>query len=244
MRETAVIMRRELRSYFLSPIAYVFGVLFLGVLLYFAATDMLVHRKSARMDAFFGLLPWMFLVFMPALTMRLWAEERKLGTLELLLTFPVTATQLILGKFLAALGYLAIVLLLTLGLPITLGMYGELQWGPVIAAYLAALLMAAAYLSIGMFFSSITRDQIIALLLAVVALALLYLLGRPAFLIQLGKWLPGPVVAFLGAISPYRYFESIARGVIDTRDVVYYAAFCGFFLHLNALVLRARRQNG
>ncbi len=244
MHETAVILRRELRSYFLSPIAYVFGILFLLILLYAAASATLVQSQAARMDAFFRLLPWLFVIFTPALTMRLWAEERKLGTLELLLTFPVTTTQLILGKFFAALLYLALLLLLTIGLPFTLDMFGELQWGPVIAAYLAALLMASAYLSVGMFFSSITRDQIIALVLSLVFLLLLFVLGWPQFLLVVGNVLPAPVVAFLGAISPYRYFESIARGVIDTRDIVYYVAFCAFFLHLNALVLHGRRTNG
>lgn len=244
MHEMTVVLRRELRSYFLSPIAYVFGILFLLILLYFATTGTLVHNQNARMDAFFRMLPWLFLIFTPALTMRLWAEERKLGTLELLLTFPVTTAQLILGKFLAALSYLALLLLLSLGLPITLDLYGELQWGPVIAAYVATLLMASAYLAVGMFFSSITRDQIIALLLAVVSLVVLFMLGWPQFLMIVGNVLPAPLVAFLGAISPYRYFESIARGVIDTRDILYYIAFCAFFLHLNALVLHGRRTNG
>jgi ABC-2 type transport system permease protein len=201
------------------------------------------------MQTFFSLLPLIFLFFVPALTMRLWAEERKLGTLELLLTFPVTVSQLITGKFLAAVCYLSVLLLLTLGYPITLAIYGDIDWGPVVGAYLGALLMASAYLSVGMFFSSMTRDQIVALLLSLVTLGILYLLGWPTFLDALRgvlpRWLPVEWIVFvLEAISPFKYFLSIARGVLDTRDFIYYLCFCGFFLHANSLVLQARRHNG
>jgi ABC-2 type transport system permease protein len=251
MRETMVILRRELKSYFLSPIAYVFGILFLGLSIFFASNSMLVHGQTASMEGFFGLLPLIFLFFLPALTMRLWAEERKLGTLELLMTFPVKLSQLIAGKFGAALIYLALLLLLTLALPITLSVYGALDWGPVLGAYLATLLMAGAYLAVGMFWSSMTRDQIIALLLAMVTLVLLYYLGYPQFLEIVGDFLrPLPeglrviVVDLLGGISPFRYFQSVARGVIDSRDIIYYLCFCGFFLYANALVLQARRHKG
>lgn len=251
MRETMVILRRELKSYFLSPIAYVFGILFLGLLIFFASTFSLVNGQTASMEIFFRLLPLIFLFFLPALTMRLWAEERKLGTLELLMTFPVKLSQLIAGKFLAALVYLALLLLLTLALPITLATYGALDWGPVLGAYLATLLMAGAYLAVGMFWSSMTRDQIIALLLSIVTLVLLYYLGDPNFLELIGDFLrPLPellrviTIDLLAGISPYRYFLSIARGVIDTRDILYYVCFCGFFLYANALVLQARRHKG
>lgn len=244
MRETVVVMRRELKSYFLSPIAYVFGLLFLGVQLFHAGQPSLVQGGQASMQTFFSWLPWVFLFFLPALTMRTWAEERKLGTLELLMTFPVRLSQLIAGKFLAALAYLAVVLVFTLGLPLTLGMYGRLDWGPVAGAYLAAMLMAAAYLSVGMFWSSTCRDQIIALLLTLTSLLALYYLGAPRVLEFLADGLPTMLIDAIGAVSPHRYFDSIARGVIDTRDLVYYACFCGFFLHLNGLVLNARRQRG
>ena len=182
MREVLVILRRELKSYFLSPIAYVFGMLFLGVQIFFSAKQSLVQGQQASMQGFFGWLPLIFLFFLPGLTMRLWAEERKVGTLELLMTFPVKVSQLVLGKFLAALVYLAIVLAFTLMLPLTLSAYGGLDWGPVLVAYLASLLLAGAYLSVGMFWSSMTRDQIVALLLALVTLFALYMLGYPVIL--------------------------------------------------------------
>lgn len=244
MHEMVVILRRELKSYFLSPIAYVFGGLFLAAMMYFGTERLFTPRGPARLDSFFGNFPFLFLLFLPALTMRLWAEERKQGTLELLMTFPVTVAQLIAGKFVAALSFLAVLLLLTFGLPVTIGMFGELDWGPVLCAYLAALLMSGAYIAVGMFCSSLSRDQIIALLVALIVLLALYLLGSPMVLVNLGGYLPEWMAAILGGLSPYAYFSSIARGVFDTRDFIYYLCFCGFFLYANALVLNGRRVRG
>jgi ABC-2 type transport system permease protein len=246
MHETVTIMRRELKSYFYSPIAYVFGLLFLVIACYIG-TIPVREASQATMHPFFGFLPAVFLVFLPALSMRLWAEERKSGTLELLLTFPVTIPQLISGKFLASMAYLAVLLLLTVGLPITLAAHGELDWLPVGARYLATLLMAAAYVSLGMFWSSITRDQIIAFLLATTSLLALYFMPRlsPYLTGVLPDWLGGDlIVLFLFGLSPSYYFESIARGVVDLGDLLYYLCFCVFFLHANALVLQAKRIKG
>ena len=164
--------------------------------------------------------------------------------LELLMTFPVSVPQMIAGKFIAALTFLVLVMLLTLGLPITMDLYSEFDWGPVISAYLASILMASAFLAVGMFCSSLTRDQIVALLLSIVMLFALYLIGYPTVQLSLGNVLPEWMVGAVSAISPYQYFQSIARGVLDTRDLVFYACFCGFFLYANALVLRGRRFKG
>lgn len=243
MRETVVIFRRELKSLFLSQIGYVFGILFLGLLLFFAATASLVNGAQANMQGFFGMLPLALLLFVPALTMRSWSEELKLGTIELLLTFPVRAHQPVLGKFGASVVYLGFVLLMTLGLPLTLGAYGRVDWPPLLGAYVASLLFASSYVAVGMFFSSLTRDQIVAMLLSLVFLFVLYGLGYPV-LIAMFDWIPTWGVELLNGISPYKYFESIARGVVDTRDIVYFACFCGFFLYANALVLRTRRLKG
>jgi len=244
VRETLVIFRRELRSYFLSPIAYVFGVLFLGVLLYLASVSSLIDGTQASMQTFFGFLPWLYIVFLPGLTMRLWAEERKLGTIELLLTFPVGVGQVVFGKFLAVLCYLACVLVLTLGLPMTLGAYGSIDWPPVLGAYVASLLFAGSFVAVGMFWSSLTKDQIVALLISIVSLALLFLLGLPQVVEWLAGWLPTWLQDLINGVSPYRYFQSISRGVLDTRDFVYFACFCGFFLYVNTLVLKLRRSSG
>ena len=240
---TLVIFRRELWSYFLSPIAYVFGVLFLTVLLFLSAQSTLVHNAQASMQPFFLYLPWVYLIFLPGLTMRLWAEERKLGTIELLLTFPVRPGQVVLGKFLAVLTYLACVLALTLGLPMTLGVYGSIDWPPVLGAYLASLLFAGSFIAVGMFWSSLTKDQIVALLVSVVSLALLFLLGYPTLIEFFGANLPPVVADVLNGVSPFKYFQSIALGVFDSRDFVYFACFCGFFLYCNVLVLKVRRES-
>jgi ABC-2 type transport system permease protein len=244
MRETLVIFRRELKSYFLSPIAYVFGILLLSVLLWYTSEIALQNGARASVDALFLTLPFMLILFVPGLTMRLWAEERKMGTLELLMTFPVSIAQLVMGKFLAAVAYLGLVLLLTLVLPLTLAAYGNLDWKPVVGSYLASLLFAGSFVSVGMFWSSLTRDQIVAMLLSLVSLFVLYQLGSAVNIEASTSWLPSWLVDLINGISPYKYFLSIARGVLDTRDLIYFACFCGFFLYANALVLHARRQRG
>ncbi|MCC7064345.1 MAG: ABC transporter permease subunit [Planctomycetes bacterium] len=244
MRESLVIFRRELKGYFYSPIAYVFGVLMTGVLLFLSVSTSLVQGAQASMQTFFGLLPIVCIVFLPGLTMRLWAEERKMGTLELLMTFPVRISHLVLGKFGASVAFLAFVLLMTLGLPLTLGVYGRIDWSPVLASYAASLMFAGSFVAVGMFWSSMTRDQIVAMLLSLVSLFLLYLLGYPIIIELLTGWMPAWMIDVLNGISPYKYFESIGRGVLDTRDFVYFACFCGFFLYANALVLQSRREKG
>lgn len=244
MRESLVIFRRELKSYFHSPIAYVFGVLLTVVLLFLSVSMSLVDGAQASMQSFFGVLPVVFILFLPGLTMRLWAEERKMGTLELLMTFPVRLSHLVLGKFGAAVVFLGFLLVMTLGLPMTLGAYGRVDWPPILGAYLASLLFAGSFVAVGMFWSSMTRDQIVAMLLSLVSLLLLYVLGYPTLIEALTGWMPAWLVDLCNGISPYKYFESIGRGVLDTRDLVYFACFCGFFLYANALVLHHRRLKG
>jgi ABC-type transport system involved in multi-copper enzyme maturation permease subunit len=205
------------------------------------------HNFPADMTSWFGMLPIVFLFFIPALTMRLWAEERKAGTLELLLTFPVTIPQLIAGKFFASMTYLAVLLLCTMWMPLNMASFGTLDWYPVLVTYLAALLMAAAYVAVGMFWSSVTRDQIIALILSMVMLGLLYSVAfwGPLLIGTFPAWLGGDaIVLFLLALSPQQYFVSISRGIADTGDLVFYAAFCVFFLHANALVLYGKKVKG
>lgn len=244
MHESLVVFRRELKSYFLSPIAYVFGILLVSVLLYYTTEVALQNGARASAEALFGTLPLMLVLFVPGLTMRLWAEERKLGTLELLMTFPITIGQLVMGKFLAAVVYLGVVLLLTIGLPLTLGAYGKLDWTPVLGSYVASLLFAGSFVAVGMFWSSLTRDQIVAMLLALVSLFVLYQLGNPQNIEYASDWMPAWMVDAVNGISPFKYFVSIARGVLDTRDLLYFTCFCGFFLYANTLVLHARRQKG
>ena len=242
MREVFVIFRREFKSYFASPIAFVFGALFLLVVGYLSYS--LDPNQAASMQGFFTWLPVLFAIFLPALSMRLWAEERKLGTLELLLTFPVTVKQLIAGKFLAALTYLVLLLLLTLPYPIVLSIYGNLDWGPVVLGYVGSVFLAAVYVAVGMLFSSLTREQIVAWLLGLVMLLALTVIGIGAIQIRFSDVVPAWLIAFFSAISPFTYFSSITRGVLDTRDVIYFVLFCGLFLYANALVLQAKRLKG
>jgi len=243
MTPTITVMKRELRSYFLSPIAYVIGAVFLSFVGYLFFQMLFIEfgrAAQARMDLYFYLLPIAFLFLAPALTMRLWAEERKLGTLELLLTFPVKTTPLIFGKFFAGVVFIAILLLLTLPYPITLASLGNLAWGPVIGGYLGALLLASSFLALGLFTSSITRDQIISLILSIVALAVFYLMGSGL----LQYLFSARVVAVLTELSPFTHFNSIARGVIDIGDLIYYVVFCGFFLFANSVMIEIKKWQG
>lgn len=242
MGDIWVITKREFRSYFLSPIAYVVGALFLfyGAYEFFQIVFIDAGRAAeARMNIYFSQLPLYFLVLIPALSMRLWSEERKLGTLELLLTFPVRTGSLILGKFSGALLFLATLLGLTLLYPITLASLGPLDWGPVVCGYIGALLLGASYLALGMFISSLSRDQIIALILTVVVLMLLFRLPQIA-----AFFLPKGMVEPLMVISPVTHFMSIARGVLDLGDLIFYSAFIALFLFLNSVTLELRKWVG
>ncbi len=242
MRETFVVMRRELVSYFVSPIAYVVGVLFLGFHLYFATARTIVAGARASMGGFFEILPYPLIVLCSVLTMRLWAEERKLGTLELLMTFPITVRQLVLAKFGAAVAFLGLLLLFAFGLPLTLGAYGRLDWPPVLGSYLASLFFAGSFVAVGMFWSSVTREQIIAALMTLATLSVLFLLGWPEAIEYANEWMPSWMVDVISSASPYRYFFSLALGVLDSSHFVYFACFCAFFLHANTVVLQAQRQ--
>ncbi|HMQ21033.1 MAG TPA: ABC transporter permease [Planctomycetota bacterium] len=236
------VTKREFRSYFLSPIAYVVGAIFLfyGAYEFFQFIFLEAGRGAeARMNMYFNQLPLYFLVLVPALSMRLWSEERKLGTLELLLTFPVKTGALILGKFCGALLFLAVLLGLTLLYPITLAALGNLDWGPVVGGYVGALLLGASYLALGMFISSLSRDQIIALIVTVVALMLMVRLPALAAYFMPKSWIEPLMV-----LSPVTHFTSIARGVIDFADIVFYAAFVALFLFLNSIVLEYRKWVG
>ena len=242
MSETLTIMKRELRAYFLSPIAYVVGSAFLFIggyqffkLLFFEYGQ----TPTASMTGYFAQLPTYFLVLAPALTMRLWSEEKKLGTLELLLTYPIRTRQLVFGKFFAALAFVGILLLLTLGYPITLAYLGELDWGPALSGYVGALLLAGTYMAFGLFASSITRDQIVALIISVVFLGVL------EFMAQRGMvWLSPGWVDFLHVISPGQHFNSATRGVIAASDLIHFVVFSGLFLFLNGMVVEMKKKVG
>jgi ABC-2 type transport system permease protein len=237
MNAIAAIFKKEFASYFISPIAYVFIVVFLiGTNFMYFQSFFLINQADMR--NYFGLLPWVFLFFVPAITMRGWAEEKRSKTVELLLTWPVSDAQVVLGKFFASFAFLAVTVALSVTIPVTLFIIGNPDPGPIIGGYAGTLLMGAAYLAIGLWVSSHTENQIVAFILAWVAMFVLMIIGHPIVLIKTPTALV-PLFSFLGLFT---HFESIERGVIDTRDVVYYLSMAGVFLFLNAQSLGGRKS--
>lgn len=227
--------KKELLGYFNSPIAYVFigGFLVVGNWLFFN-TFFLIGQASMR--SYFVILPWLFLFLAPAITMRLWAEEKKSGTIEFLMTLPVTDWQVVLAKFFSALALLSITLLLTLTIPFSISGLGSLDWGVVFGSYLGSIFLAGAYLSLGLFISALTKNQIIAFVSGLAACFAFFMVGADFVLLTAPQSLV-PVMSFLGLSS---HFTNISKGVIDTKDIIYYLSFIFIFLWLNAKVIANR----
>jgi ABC-2 type transport system permease protein len=236
MTNVITIMKKELKSYWNSPIAYIFATVFL-VLISWLFFESFFLEGQASLRGFFGLLPMAFVLFVPAVTMRLWAEEKKLGTIELLMTLPVKDHEVVLGKYLAAFLFLKITILLSLPLAIIVAALGSPDPGPIVGGYLGALFMGAAFLAIGIFVSGLTQNQIIALILAFLIAILLLLVDSSVVLSKVPAFL-APAFDFLGVRS---HFESIERGVIDSRDLLYFASVIGFFLYLNVRTIESRK---
>lgn len=235
------IAKRELASYFASPVAYVFLVIFLlltGFLTFTAGA--FFERGEASLGAFFAWHPWVYLVLVPAVGMRLWAEERRAGTLELLLTLPVTAWQAILGKFLASWVFLAIALALTFPVVVTVNVLGEPDNGAVLAGYLGSLFLAGAYLAITCLTSALTRNQVIAFILAVVACLFLILAGFSPVTDLLVRWASPAVVDTVAAFSVVTHFDGFQKGVVDSRDLLFFLSVIGYSLFATGVVLRNR----
>lgn len=238
MKQIRAIMRKELDSYFGSPLALIFIGVFLAVTLFvFFWVDAFFSRGIADVRPLFQWMPLLLIFLVAALTMRQWSEEQRSGTLEMLLTLPVRPVQLVLGKFFSVLILVAITLSLTISLPITVELLGNLDWGPVIGGYLAAILLAAAYTAIGLFVSSRTDNQIVALISTAVVGGLFYFVGSGGIL----EFVSGDLESVLRALGTGSRFESIERGVIDLRDLVYYLSLTGVFLTLNVVSLDAKR---
>ncbi len=238
MNNVRTIAAREFQSYFSSTIAYIFMVVFLVLtsLLFFELQKFFVIGQATLRD-FFGLVPIVFLFFVPAISMRMWAEERKLGTLEILMTLPVKDWEVVIGKFVAAFLFLTITIAFTLPLPIMVSWLGNPDTGAIVGGYLGLILLGATYLAIGLWISSLTENQIVAFILAAVVCLFLFIIGVDIFLTALPKW----IVPFFKGIALGSRFNSIERGVIDVRDLVYYLSMIGFFLFLNVRSVEARR---
>jgi ABC-2 type transport system permease protein len=238
MKQTLSMTRKELSSFFGSPMALLFVFVFLAVTLFvFFRVDDFFARGIADARPLFLWMPVLTIFLVAALTMRQWSEEQRSGTMEVLLTMPVSGWQLVLGKFLAVMALVVLSLALTIFVPITVAFMGPLDWGPVFGGYLAAILMAAAYAAIGLFISSRTDNQIVALILTILVGGLFYLIGTDS----LTAHVPGAVATILRSLGSGSRFESIERGVIDLRDLVYYVSLAGIFLVLNTLSLDRKR---
>ncbi len=238
MKQTLSITRKELSAYFGSAMALIFVGVFLAATLFaFFWVAAFFNRGTADVRPLFQWMPVLLIFLVAALTMRQWSEEQRSGTLEMLLTLPVSKIQLVIGKFLAVMALVALALALTIFLPITVSFLGALDWGPVFGGYLAALLMAAAYAAIGLFVSSRTDNQIVALIVSVLVCGLFYLVGSSA----LTDVAPQAVEPILRALGSGSRFESIQRGVIDLRDLIYYLSLTAIFLVLNVVSLDSKR---
>ncbi len=244
MRNTMIILKRELAAYFATPIAYVFIVIFLflsGVFTFYLGGFM--EREQADLNSFFNFHPWLYLFLIPALSMRMWAEERKSGTIELLLTLPISMPQAVLGKFLAAWAFTAIALALTFPLWLTVNVLGNPDNGVIFASYIGSLLMAGAYLAIGSCLSALTRNQVIAFVLTVVVCLLFLLSGFPLVLDFFNAWAPQMIVDLISSFSFLTHFNAISKGVIDLRDIIFFVSLIVFFLFVNALLVDVKKAD-
>lgn len=237
------IYKRELGSYFGTPIAYVFIVIFIflnGIFTFKIAN--FFENNQADLRVFFFWHPWLYLFLVPAVSMRLWSEERKSGTIELLFTLPVKPMQAVAGKFLAALTFIGINLLLTFPMVITVYYLGEPDGGVILASYLGSLLMAGSYLAIGLAFSAMTKNQVVSFILTAVTCLGLILIGFVPFVKFLSGVLPGFVVENLRALSFSSHFDSIQKGVFDMRDLIFFMSIIGLGLYANLVILEEEKS--
>jgi ABC-2 type transport system permease protein len=245
MNQAVQIFKKEIKVYFVSPIAYIVISVFLlltGTMFFITGffSNLLVVppffiREQATVRDFFSLLPLIFPLVIPAISMRLFAEEVNVGSYEILLTMPVTIRDVVLGKFLAAVTFVAIMLLPTVAYPVTVSFLGDLDWGPVVGGYIGALLLGAAFSAIGIFASSLTRVQIISF---IVSMLICFFLS---FIDKLLIFMPQALVGFLQQIAAGYHFLNIAKGVLDTRDLIYFLSVCFIGLYAAQLVMEEKQ---
>ncbi|MDA1325584.1 MAG: ABC transporter permease subunit [Proteobacteria bacterium] len=236
------ICKRELRAYFTTPLAYVFIVIFVamnGATAFFFGG--FFDRGQADLQPLFSFLPWLYLFLIPAVSMRLWAEERKSGTLELMMTLPVSTTQAVFGKFLAAWIFTGIALSLTFPIWITVNYLGNPDNGVIIASYLGGLLMAGSYLAIGGFVSAMTRNQVIAFVIGAAVIFLFMMSSLELVLGMFQGWAPTLVVDLVQSMSFLVHYDAIVRGVIDVRDLIFYLSIMGVFIFANVVVVDLKK---
>ncbi len=244
MTTMMIILRRELAGYFATPVAYVFIVIFLVLAATFAFyLGGFYERGQADLAPFFSFHPWLYLILVPALSMRLWAEERKSGSIELLMTLPVTLWQAVLGKFLAAWAFTALALALTFPMWLTVNYLGDPDNAAIFTAYLGSLLMAGGFLAIGACISATTKNQVIAFIMTVVVCFVFLLAGFPLVLDVFSGWAPQGLVDAVASLSFLTHFNALSRGVIDLRDVLFFALVIAAFLYANTIVLDMKKAH-
>lgn len=244
MRNVGIILRRELASYFATPLAYVF--IFIFLLLSNAFTFYLgrfYESNQADLLPFFGYHPWLYLFLIPAISMKLWSEERKSGSIELLMTQPVTLWEAVLGKFFAAWLFSGLALALTFPIWITVNYLGRPDNGAIIAAYCGSFMLAGGFLAVGSCMSALTRNQVVAFILGVLVCLILLLAGFPMVLDVFRGWAPQALVDVIASMSFLTHFDSIQRGVIDVRDLLYFGMLIAFFLLATSIALELRKAD-
>lgn len=244
LKMTGIILRRELASYFSTPLAYVFIIIFLalaGVFTFYMGN--FFERGQADLLPFFNFHPWLYLFLVPAIAMRLWAEERKSGSIELLLTLPITMWQAVLGKFLAAWLFCGLALVLTFPMWITVAWLGEPDHGAIATGYLGSWLMAGGFLAIGSCMSAITKNQVIAFIVGLVVCFLFLVSGLPLVMDAFSSWAPDVLVEAIASLSFMAHFEGLSKGVIDIRDVLYFVAVMVAWLYANTLLVEMKKAD-
>jgi ABC-2 type transport system permease protein len=238
IQHSKTIAKREWCAYFNSPVAYIFIMIFLALVGFFTfSVSHFYEAGQANLRGFFIWHPWLYLILVPAVAMRLWSEERRSGTMELLFTLSITPGQAIAGKMIAAWLFLTLALVLTFPAPLTAAYLGSPDWGVIVCGYISSFLLAGAYLSVGMFTSSLTRNQVISFILAVVVGLFLLLAGFEPVTALFSQWAPNWLVDGIAAFSFIPHFETMQRGIIDFRDLLYFASVIFFMLFLTHMKL-------
>jgi len=233
MKQAVHIFKKEFRTYFVSPIAYIVISIFLLVTGWFFFTTFFLYDQ-ANLRNFFSLLPIIFSFLVPAVTMKLFSEELNVGSYEILLTMPVTILDVVVGKFLSAVAFIAVMIAPTLSYPITVSFLGELDWGPVAGGYLGAVLLGASFSAIGLFASSLTRNQIIAFIIGMAICFSLVLVDKMLF------FLPQTLLGILSYLGADVHFQNISKGIIDSRDAMYFLSVCFVGLYGTHLVMQEK----
>ncbi len=241
MGQFKAVFKRELKGYFETPLAYVFLVVFLFFSGYLTFKQGFFEARQADMRTFFMNLPLLFVFMVPATAMRLWAEERKSGSIELLLTLPITVCQAVLGKFLAAWVFLTIALALTFPMVITVCYLGDPDMGLIMTGYLGSILMAGGFLAIGSFFSALSKNQVISFVLSVVVCSILVFAGMPTTMNYLSSFLPANLVTAVSNMSFQAHFDSMQRGVLELKDLMFFVLLIIGWLWASSIILEERK---